>query len=50
MNLHVLLDNWMEGVIQCVIKMIVVQNQRMSSEDLNKKRDYKSVRVDEKEK
>lgn len=37
MKLNMLLNDWVEGVVQCVIQMVIVQDQRVSFEDLSKK-------------
>lgn len=33
-----LLRDWMEGVVQCVIQMFIVQDQRVGFEDLSRRR------------
>lgn len=38
MDLNVLLDDWVEGVVQWIIQMFVVQNQRVGFEDLRRNR------------
>lgn len=37
MNLDMLVDDWVEGVFQCVVQMVIVQDQRVGFEDLSKK-------------
>ena len=36
MCFNVLLDDWVEGVVKCVVQVVVVQDQRMGFEDLRK--------------
>lgn len=42
MDLNVLLYDGVEGVVQCVIQMFVVQDQRVGFEDLRKRRKKES--------
>lgn len=37
MSLDMLLDDWVEGVVQWVVQMFIVQDQRVGFEDLSKK-------------
>lgn len=43
MNLNVLLNDWVEGVVQRVVQMLVVQDQRMGFEDLTKEKDVSEL-------
>lgn len=38
MDLTMLLDDWVERVVQCIIQMFIVQDQRVGFEDLKKRR------------
>lgn len=38
MNLNTLRHDWVERIVQCIIQIFIVQDQRMGFEDLKKRR------------